>query len=247
MDLHFINGFADIHTHILPGADDGARDMEEALKMVRMAWDYGTRTIFLTPHYRGKYKRNTPTWHRDHFERFCDMVHKEIPGMQLYLGCEIHHQSEVPERLLEKEILTMNDSSYVLLEFSSSAWRSQVVYAVSEILGYGFIPIIAHAERYDIFRTDKSLTEEVLEMGALIQLNADSVLGKHGLQVKRYCHWMLKEEKAHFIASDAHDLTKRAPVLRECFLYVHKKYGAQYAAALFYHNAQRLIGRDPVE
>lgn len=240
MHSPYIRGFTDIHTHILPAADDGARDTAQALKMVHMAWKYGTRTIFLTPHYRGKFKKNTPTWHRETFDLFRELVRRELPDMQLYLGSEIHYQSDIPQKLSAGEVLQMNDSGYALLEFSQNSWRSQVVYAVSDVLACGVTPIIAHAERYDIFREDASLADEVLQMGAKIQLNADSVLGEHGFSVKNYCHKLLREEKAHFIASDAHDLKHRTPVLRECFLQVHKKYGAQYACELFYQNARCL-------
>jgi len=234
-------GFTDIHTHILPGADDGAADMSEALKLVRLAWDNGTRAIFLTPHYRGRFMENTPQWHRENFEIFQEMVREEFPGMRLYLGSEVYCHTEAAEHLLEGKILSLNDSRYVLLEFSSAFRRPQVISGVSEITGSGFIPIIAHAERYEIFRTDASLIDEVLEMGALIQLNADDVLGKHGIQVKSFCHKLLKEQKAHFIASDAHDASNRPPMLRYCFLRIHKKYGAEYAAKLFYENAQKII------
>lgn len=236
-----LNGFTDIHTHILPGADDGAEDISEALELVRMAWKNGTRTMFVTPHYRGKYKANTPAFLREDFDLFRQMVHLEMPDMRLFLGNEVYYQAEVPERLAGGRILSLCDSQYVLLEFSGNSLRSQVVTGVSETIRYGFVPIIAHAERYDVFREDPTLADDVLEMGALIQLNADSVMGKHGLKVKQFCHNLLKAQKAHFVASDAHDPKNRPPLLRECFLYVHRKYGAVYAARVFYRNAQAVI------
>ena len=236
-----INGFTDIHTHILPGVDDGAKDMREARALVKLAWENGTRTMILTPHYRGVYKKNTPDHLREVFDGFCRVVAEEFPGMKLYLGNEIYYQTEVPERLEQGRILPLCGSQYALLEFRSGSLRSQVVMGVSETVRCGFTPIIAHAERYEIFRKDKTLTDEVLEMGALIQLNADSVMGRHGFGVKRFCHDLLKTQRAHFIASDAHDAENRPPLLRESFLRVHKKYGAEYAARVFYHNAQAVI------
>ena len=74
-----------------------------------------------------------------------------------------------------------------------------------------------------------------------MQPTADSVRGQPGLRVKKFCHRMLKEQMVHFIASDAHDTRKRPPLLRDCFLRVHKKYGEEYAAQVFYHNAQAVI------
>lgn len=240
MEASFMNGFTDIHTHILPGVDDGAAGMPQALELVRMAWKNGTRTLFLTPHYRGKFKES-PQWLRESFSMFSQMVREELPAMKLVLGSEVHYEADMPERIQQKQVLSINDSQYLLLEFRGSSLRSQIIAGVSEVIRCGFIPIIAHVERYQEFLTDDSLVPEVLEKGALVQLNADSVMGQNGLRVKKFCHRMLKEQMVHFIASDAHDTRKRPPLLRDCFLRVHKKYGEEYAAQVFYHNAQAVI------
>lgn len=236
-----MNGFTDIHTHVLPGADDGAQDVAEALKLVRMAWGNGTRTMFFTPHYRGRFKNTPPMWHRENFDIFCQLVHSELPDMRLFLGNEIHYEADVSEKLFQGDIMTLNNSRYVLLEFSPASRHSQIVRGVSEILGCGFIPIIAHAERYDGFQSSPTIAREVTGMGALIQLNADSIMGKCGYQTKNLCHNLLKDECVHFIASDAHDITKRPPLLRDCFLTIRKKYAEEYAARVFYENAQAVI------
>jgi protein-tyrosine phosphatase len=221
--------------------DDGAQGTADALKLVQMAYENGTRTIFLTHHYRGKYKENDPGWLKEVYDLFCTMVAEKYPDMKLYLGSEIHYESDAPQKLSKRKILTINNSQFILLEFSSKSVRSQVINGVMEMVQYGYTPIIAHAERYPIFREDASLTREVLEMGALIQLNADSVMGKHGHRVKAFCAKLLKEEKAHFIATDAHDCKMRPPLLRKCYMYVYKKYGAQYAAELFGDNALAVL------
>lgn len=241
-----MNGFVDMHTHILPGVDDGAKNLDEAMELVRMAFQNGTRTMFLTPHYRGKFKRNTPDFLRETFQSFCLQVEQEFPDMKLYLGNEVYFENEAPEKLLDGEILPMCDSRYALLEFRGASLRSQIVTGVYETVQHGFTPIIAHIERYDVFCKDPTLVDEVLELGALLQLNADSVLGGNGFWVKRFCHKVLKEQKVHFIASDAHDAAKRPPLLRECFLKVHKKYGGEYAHSLFYENAQAVIENQSV-
>lgn len=236
-----MQGFTDIHTHLLPGADDGSPSVSESIRLLAMAWENGTRTVFLTPHYRGKYKENTPTWLRENFSLLREMSEDRFPGMRLYLGQEISYENDAPEAMSAREILSMNDSQYALLEFRTNSLRSQIITGVSETTRCGFVPIIAHVERYDIFRTEQDLVDEVLNMGALIQLNADSVMGANGFGIKKFCHSLLKQQKAHFIASDAHDRKHRPPLLRECFLKVHKKYGQEYAAALFYENAQAVI------
>lgn len=235
-------GFADIHTHILPGADDGAQDTCQALELVRMAYENGTRALFLTPHYRGRYKQNSPAGLKEAFAGLRQTVQRQMPDMELYLGHEIFFESEAPALMAAGQILTINDSRYCLLEFHAGSLRSQIVTGVSEMLCAGFRPIIAHVERYDAFLRDPSLADEVLDMGALLQLNAGSVMNGHGWAVSRFCKRLLKERKAHFIATDAHDPQKRPPLLRECFRKVCKRYGPEYAADLFYNNARAVAG-----
>ena len=242
-----MNGFIDLHTHILPGVDDGAPNMTEALELLHTAWDDGTRAVFLTPHYRGKFKKNTPEMLRQRFEQLREMTQRELPEMELYLGQEMYYELEAPEAVLKGQILRMNDSDYVLLELRIKGLRSMVTTAVSEVTRCGYTPIIAHAERYEILRKDPKLIDELLDMGALIQLNASSILGKRGFGVKWFCHKLLKQQKAHFVASDAHDMENRLPLLRECFLRVHKKYGTEYAARLFCENACAVIENQIIE
>jgi len=236
-----INGFTDVHTHILPGIDDGAESFSVARKLVQAAWEDGTRTLFLTPHYRGKYKANTPQQLQEAFQHFQQKIAEDYPDMKLYLGQEVHYQAEVPDRLSEGQILTMGRSNYVLLEFRTGALRSQIRNGVLEVVRYGYTPIVAHAERYNAFAVDVSLADDVLELGALIQLNADSIMGKHGARTKNVCHKLLKAKQVHFVGTDTHDLALRTPKLRECFWQVHQKYGSEYAARVFYHNALAII------
>lgn len=236
-----MRGFVDLHTHILPGVDDGAKDMPEAVSLIRMAYENGTRAVVLTPHYRGAYKRTSQQWIQNEFSSLCQLVKEQLPDMELYLGREVYFDSEVPELLHSGAAQPINHSGYVLLEFSPGSPRSRVIKGVSETVLCGFTPIIAHAERYRIFREDTTLLDEVLDLGALIQLNADSILGKQGPWIKKYCHSLLKRQAAHIIASDAHNAEHRPPLLRECFLQIHKKYGKEYAAKLFSDNALAVI------
>ena len=233
--------FADIHTHILPHVDDGAQTMEQSLELIRRAWEDGIRIIILTPHYRRDYKKHTPEELRQIFEELQQKTAENYPELRLYLGQEVYYEMDVPEQLSGGRILSLNGSDYVLIEFRRQTTRSQIIFAVSEVIRYGWIPIVAHIERYDCMRKDASLVDELLDMGALMQLNADSVMGIQGFQVKRFCHRLLKQEKIQFIASDTHNATARPPELRKCFLFVQKKYGAAYATQIFYENAQIVL------
>lgn len=234
-------GFVDIHTHLLPDTDDGAKDIQEARRMVRLAYEDGTRAMILTPHYRGVHRENTPAFLQQRFYEFQQTIHHEFPDMKLYLGNEIQYQVDVFQLLESGRVLPLCNSRYVLLEFRGNALRSRVIMGVAEAVQYGFIPIIAHAELCGVFRSDPSLVLEVLHMGALIQMNADSIFGKNGFGVKRFCHRLLKNHQVHFVASDAHDPEKRPPLLGKCFSWVQKRYGMKYADRVFCENALTVI------
>lgn len=236
-----MNGFIDIHTHLLPGVDDGAADMTEALRLVRIAYQNGTRAIVLTPHYRGRFKKSSVERLQAGFSEFSNMVKHEIPQMELYLGHEAYCERELPRLLAEKAVLTIHNSRYCLLEFSPGVLRSQLTTGVSEVVGQGFTPIIAHAERYNVLRKQDDLLDELLNMGALIQVNADSIMGKRGLLIRMFCNRLLGRRQVHFVASDAHDDKMRPPILRKSFMYIHKKYGAEFAHQLFFENAHAVL------
>ena len=241
MGVEIKKGFVDIHTHILPGVDDGAPDMEQAMKLLHLARRNGTAAVVLTPHYRGRFRSNTPQFLREQFRKLCARAEKEIPDLRLFLGNEAAHERELGEKVAQGRVLSLNDSNYVLLEFDFNSSRIQVYEETMALIGSGYTPIIAHAERYEIFRKNKQLAEELLYVGALIQLNAESILGKYGFAVKRLCHRLLKNGMVHFVASDGHDQKERTPVLKECFEYVSKRYSEEYAWKIFRENAVELL------
>lgn len=241
-----MRGFIDIHTHILPGVDDGAANMQEACHLVRMAWQDGAAALFLTPHYRGDFRGYSPRRLQEIFSQLKEQVAREMPDIQLYLGTEVRFDADVPEKLLQGEILSMGGSDFVLLEFAAQAMKSQILMGVSETVRYGFTPIVAHAERCETFRAYPALVDEVRHLGGYIQVNADSVMGAHGYSVKRFAHRLLKEQKVDFVASDAHDRQSRSPLLSKCFLRVRKKYGEEYAARVFCENACSIIRKETV-
>ncbi len=236
-------GFFDMHTHILPGADDGAGKIEEAVALLARAYQDGTRAIVLTPHYRGKYRKNTPEQLDGLFQALCAAVVDRFPDLRLYLGQEIYYDSGAAEALAEGRALGIHNTGYAMLEFSPRSSREQIEKGVDTFLYYGYRPVIAHGERYDTLRKDRALLNYVLSRGALLQINADSILGRHGWGVKHFCHKVMQKRQASFIASDAHDLKCRPPELRECYLYTAKKYGKEYAQAVFYENAEKIIGK----
>lgn len=232
-------GLTDLHTHILPGVDDGAEDLARSMSLLELAWKDGTRRIVLTPHYRGSF-RPDPQLLTDKFRVLQEEAARRLPELELYLGCEISFFHEAEELLKQGRLLTLNGTRHVLVEFTPGVQRTQLVYGLRSLLDAGYRPVLAHAERYGIMTL--SLATELVDQGAFLQLNADSVLGQVGFRTRLLCARLLKERLVFCIASDAHDPVHRPPLLQRCYGFIRKKYGPDCAEALFDRNPRYILG-----
>ncbi len=137
----------------------------------------------------------------------------------------------------------MAGTEYVLVEFSGRHNYQIIRNQVYALLAAGYRPIIAHAERYPCLTKTPALVQELVHMGAQIQLTSANVLGKSGWWQKQFCHKMIQKKQVHYIASDAHDQVHRKPDLLPCAEYVSKKYGQQMAEQIFIKNPAKIIKR----
>lgn len=231
--------FIDIHNHSLYGVDDGAENIEETVLMLKQAKSMGAEAVIMTPHYRhGMFGYPTDTI-RDHFSRATEAA-KEL-GLQLYLGCEYHVNSDIYEYLESKRCLTLAGSDYVLTEYSYETPFSRIKEYTQKLLATGYRPVIAHAERYACIFEDVTRCMELRQMGALIQMNADSILGLDGRKVAGFCKKALKKNCIDIVASDAHGIKNRVSHMGECYDRILKKFGEEYANRLFYENPMKII------
>lgn len=236
-------GFVDIHSHILPGMDDGARDLEQSLQMLHMAWKEGISHIIATPHYkRGKFPAQRQTV-LEQAERLREAARERGIPVHIYCGTEIFYHSELEERLDSRKLWTLNGSEYVLVEFLPLEEYFYIRNAVDNLLGMGYRPVLAHAERYQCFLKDTEKVEEIKGMGCRIQVNAGSVAGKSGHVAGRFVKGLIHKELVDYLGTDAHDLKKRRPAMNQCAAYLYKKCSREYADALLYGNAMsELLG-----
>lgn len=202
-------GIFDIHCHIVPGVDDGAADIEETRKLLEMEYKQGVRNIILTPHFRFQMFETPLEKVQRQFWLAEEAAADISKDLHLYLGCEFHANMEMLPMLREKKVSTMAGSRYVLVEFSHNSEASYIRERLSVMLSGGYRPIVAHIERYEATRTDLDFVEELTEMGAYMQINADSIVGKDGFFTKRYCQKLMKNDLVHFVGSDCHNSSKR--------------------------------------
>lgn len=231
----------DMHCHLLPGIDDGAKDDYEMMKMVRVAYNEGIRTILMTPHYHPYRGSADAERVMRIFGKTSSLIKHYYPDMEIYTGCEIYYQHDIIDMLKNGELLTLANSDYVLIEFSTDAECSYIRDSLNEVMFAGFKPVIAHIERYDNLMDNRELVEDLVESGIYIQVNAGSVIGKSGSKTKKDIRWLLQNDFVHFVGTDAHDEKIRAPHIKKCERLIEKKYGKDVAERIFHINPQRLI------
>lgn len=201
----------DIHTHILPGVDDGAANAEESLAMLRLQKKAGVERMYLTPHF---YPR------RQEFEEFLEnraagweqlravTAGADVPEMRL--GAEVHYSPDILE--LDLHRLTLGDSDFLLLEMPHQLYPAIGEQVVSRLLEQGITPILAHVERFPYFRKDPGLLKRLIDLGALGQVSADVLNLKMDKGFARAC---LSCGLAQLVGSDAHNTDSRRPCMEE--------------------------------
>ena len=228
----------DIHTHLLFDVDDGAENLQESLDMLQDAKEQGVNAIILTPHYR----RGMFPYQTDKIDaNFKVLKEKAAPfGVQLYLGTEMHVNSMVVELLEKGRCHTLADTNYVLAEYSYETEFKFLKASVQDMIFHGYVPIVAHVERYKCLNDLKNI-ELLREIGAMIQVNADAVIGKNGLRAKSYTKKLLKYAYVDFVASDCHGLEMRCSNMGKCSEYLYKKYDPRYVYNILLKNAEKIL------
>ncbi len=233
--------YIDIHCHIIPQVDDGAKDYSISKEMLDIARDNGIKTIIVTPHFHyGKStisKKDMST----RIDEFKKKIKKDGYDINIYQGNEVFYQYDITDDILNGNISTMNDSRYVLAEFLPSAEYNYIKNAVLEFLNNGYLPIIAHVERYACINSDIEKVRELIHMGAYIQMNASSIVGDYGKEIKKFCKLAIKENVIHFLATDAHSAGHRAPRLEACIKKVKRYAGEEAVMRLLINNPQKII------
>ena len=236
----------DLHSHILPGVDDGAQTLEDSLEMARKAISQGITHLMCTPHHNnGKY--NNPA----------DKIIREVANLQgeldkrgldltLLEGQEVRSTEFLLTAIQRDEILfTDLDNTYLLIEFPTNEvpiYAEQVFY---QLLNRGQVPVIVHPERNAVFREEPNRLVSFLEMGTLTQLTAPSIVGIFGSDIQQTARQMLEHNMLYMVASDAHNLRHRTFLMKEAYKEIEKIGGKEMVEAM-QQMAKDLVNGDPV-
>jgi len=204
----------DLHCHILPGLDDGAHDLAESLDMAAMALKDGVDTIVATPHTLDGLYANTLDDVSQSVETFRTALARNQLDIRICTGADVHLCPGMVDRINEGRAVTINNGGkYLLLELPPQNIPPQIKDEIFSLKLNGITPIITHPERHPAMQRDLRILHELVSMGALAQVTAMSVTGEFGLPVRECARAMLELRLIHVIATDAHSVESRPPIL----------------------------------
>jgi protein-tyrosine phosphatase len=232
----------DIHSHVLPGLDDGPKSMQESLDMLRLAADSGTTDIVASSHSNSEYVFD-PLRAAQAIDEL-----QAAPGVpRIHYGCELHFNLENIEALLRSPgNWTIDHRNYALIEFSDVAIPKTGGEILDRLVACGTKPILVHPERNPILQKHLSLLETWIGRGCYVQVTAQSLLGRFGRRALAAAEHLLDHNMVHFLASDGHDTKHRPPTLAEGWKFVEERFDSGTAERLLILNPQAVLAGEPI-
>ena len=235
----------DIHAHIIPALDDGPADMEASIGLGRFAEHEGIQAIIATSHsveaasvgYKGM---------RARLEEVRVAWREAGVDVKLALGVEIFLRPDTVDDLKARRLWTLAGSRYVLVEVPYQPWPIYADDALFALQLAGYVPILAHPERYTAIQAEPYKMYELAERGVLAQVTAAALLGEHGGPTKKSAEMLLQYNLAQFIATDAHSVRWRSPRVREALLLAEEMVGREQVGMMVHDNPARVLANQEI-
>ena len=235
-----VKGIIDVHSHIIPKADDGSRYMGETLELLKAAYRQGVRGVVATPHFiRGHNKMDSDTILKK-VSKLQTLASQIASDLTIYTGHELLYFDGAVEYLKAGRILTLGGTRYVLVEFLPSVPYGEIFMAVRNLMFAGYFPVLAHVERYQCLRK-KGCVEELIHAGAYMQMNFKSLVGIKRLADRSWCRKVLLEGKIHLLGSDMHRLEYRPPEIEKTTTWITKRGGTELLENLTWKNPSKVL------
>ncbi|MEM7351577.1 MAG: CpsB/CapC family capsule biosynthesis tyrosine phosphatase [Acidobacteriota bacterium] len=243
----------DLHSHWLPGVDDGAPSVDATVEMLRLAHQGGTRILVATPHmFLPPFDNNDPRAIKQAYvetvqqlrQRLENPGHAFLTELSLYLGSENYLSPEFLDALDNGRVLALGNSFYLLVEFPAFLSVEMLNSAMERVLAAGFLPILAHVERYPPFCEQPKRLQHFLQLGCITQLNGGSLLGNEGSAQRKAAFSFLRQGLVQVIASDAHDTRRRAPLLAQVQAVVGKDFPESEVRDWMFDNPRRILANE---
>lgn len=237
----------DIHHHLLWGLDDGASSIETTLSMARIAAEDGITHVVCSPHANGKYAYD-PAAIAAKIVEIERRLEQERIGLKLGRGCDFHlSYDNIQQAKTDPARYSINGLGYLLVEIPDYGLPPGLTEVFYDLQLAGLVPILTHPERNPTLLADRQRMVSWLEGGVLVQVTAGSVMGRMGRQAERMAHELLERRWVHFLATDAHNTTSRAPRMSPAHDLVAQKYGPDYAHLLCVSNPLAAFMGKPLE
>jgi len=239
----FVFIVVDIHSHILPEVDDGPKSWDVCVAMCRAAAADGITHMVATPHANDRY----------HYDReYLQGLVAHLEGLvgdapKLSLGCDFHlSYDNLQDAMAHPARYVIGNTRYLLVEFSNYSIPQQITDSLLKLGDCGLTPIITHPERNPILRENLQRVVEWAERGCVVQVTGSSLTGFWGARARRAAHWLLERQAVHVLATDAHDMEKRPPVLSRAREAAAEVYGEEVAQALVEINPRAIVTNQPL-
>ncbi len=247
-----MEGITDLHTHIIPAADDGSQNMSITLQILEHESRQGVNHVFATSHSIAYIDEIDASNTLESYQLLKECIRQRNLPLHLYLGCEIFCTYGWMERILHYlengQFPSMNGSRYVLIEFSSlHASLDEVLFCSEQLLEHGRIPIYAHIERYFYSFASVEFISMQREKGCLFQMNYESLCDEEDTGISEFARILLRNELVDFMGSDTHNMHHRPPRIENGLKYIEYNTSEEYRSQLLYGNVKRYLMEDSTE
>lgn len=232
----------DVHAHVLPGVDDGARDMDEALFLLCAAAAQGVTAVIATPHHTGQ---ADPKRLIELTARIEEEMRESFQGFRLYPGQEIYFHEEIAEYLKKGKLLTLAGSRYVLVEFGTKVSYQSLYRGIRTLILAGYRPVLAHMERYGCLREEENLSK-LSDCGCLLQMNYGSLQGRAFSREVRWCRRQVLEGRIHLFGTDMHRLDYRPPEIDGAMVWLEKNVEKRLLKEITRENPLHIINNEGI-
>ncbi len=233
----------DIHSHILPEVDDGPKSWDVSVAMCRAAAADGITHQVATPHANDRYH-----YDRKYLQGLVEHLQELVGDLpKIGLGCDFHlSYDNVRDAIAHPARYVIEDTRYLLVEFSNYSIPEQVTDSLLKLGDCGLTPIITHPERNPILRESPQRVLTWAEHGCVVQVTGSSLTGFWGERSRRAAHWLLERQAVHVLATDAHDMQKRVPILSTARAAAAELCGEEVAQALVEDNPRAIVANQPL-
>lgn len=238
--------FVDIHCHLVPGIDDGAKNWDETLAMARMAVADGIHTIVVTPHQLGNFSHNDAATIRARTSELQTFLERQQIPLRVLPGADVRIESDLAARIGRDEVMSLADRRrHILLELPHELYIP-LDRLLSELAAQNMVGILSHPERNLGILEQPDVVRPLVAAGCLMQITAGSLLGAFGAESQKLSDWLVEQGLVHFVSTDAHGSKSRRPLLRHAFDRVVKLAGWETATALCCRNPSAVAAGEKV-